>query len=381
MPVPLDQYPDALVGAIYDAPFSDDPWVKPLELLRVALDSNISCIRVIHKGSNPREYLFAAGPKVSPDAIAEWERQNTRGSPVDVPLGEACVLNWADSKSAEASRPILDRLKIGPSEIGSMAATCVLVSDQAECLLTCMRDGNAAPFGGDELTFLQSIGAHFGRALKIRQELTSARVMSDYQAQALDRLAIAGILVGQNGKAVPLNTTARELLGHGDGLRISKGALHAIDDNDDRNFQAMLRAVLAAKGDALSRAISVTRQNGGRDLGVVVSGRETRSLISNRPEMCALIFVRATEAMSSADIALFQELFSFTKAEARLAVGLATGMRLEDVESQLNIRHNTARAHLRSMFLKADVSRQSELVHLLINSVVPLGREAARNTH
>jgi len=106
----------------------------------------------------------------------------------------------------------------------------------------------------------------------------------------------------------------------------------------------------------------------------VVSGRKFRSLVTNRPENCAIVFARTAEALSNADIGLFQELFSFTKAEARLAVGLASGMRLEDVERELKIRHNTARAHLRSMFSKAQVGRQSELVHLLVNSVVPLGR-------
>jgi len=71
---------------------------------------------------------------------------------------------------------------------------------------------------------------------------------------------------------------------------------------------------------------------------------------------------------------VLQQLFSFTRAEARLALGLAKGKRLEDVEAELNITHNTARAHLRSMFVKADVNRQSELVHVLANSVAPLGR-------
>ena len=87
-----------------------------------------------------------------------------------------------------------------------------------------------------------------------------------------------------------------------------------------------------------------------------------------------LVFVGRASVADDADLKVLQELFSFTPAEAKLALGLAKGLPLGDVESQLNIRHNTARAHLRSMFLKADVSRQSELVHLLANSLAPLGR-------
>jgi len=98
------------------------------------------------------------------------------------------------------------------------------------------------------------------------------------------------------------------------------------------------------------------------------------SLISDRAETCALVFLRRSSVADDADVDVLQQLFSFTRAEAKLALGLAKGKRLEEVESELNIRHNTARAHLRSMFVKADVNRQSELVHLLANSLAPLGR-------
>ena len=39
----------------------------------------------------------------------------------------------------------------------------------------------------------------------------------------------------------------------------------------------------------------------------------------------------------------------------------------------LNIRRNTARAHLRSIFSKTGVRRQTELVRIFLNSVVLLG--------
>jgi len=98
--------------------------------------------------------------------------------------------------------------------------------------------------------------------------------------------------------------------------------------------------------------------------------------VSHRTETCALIFVRRSAVANDGDVDVLQQLFSFTRAEARLALGLAKGKRLEDVEAELNITHNTARAHLRSMFVKADVNRQSELVHVLANSLAPLGRPA-----
>ncbi|MNE33064.1 hypothetical protein D3C80_1267090 [compost metagenome] len=48
-------------------------------------------------------------------------------------------------------------------------------------------------------------------------------------------------------------------------------------------------------------------------------------------------------------------------------------MSLEEASERLNIRRNTARAHLRSIFSKTGVRRQTELVRIMLNSVVALG--------
>ena len=41
-------------------------------------------------------------------------------------------------------------------------------------------------------------------------------------------------------------------------------------------------------------------------------------------------------------------------------------------QAKKRIRRNTARAHLRAIFSKTGVRRQTELVRILLNSVAPL---------
>ena len=48
-----------------------------------------------------------------------------------------------------------------------------------------------------------------------------------------------------------------------------------------------------------------------------------------------------------------------------LAAALASGRSLVEAADTLGIAHNTARAHLRSIFAKTGARRQSQLVHLL----------------
>ena len=124
------------------------------------------------------------------------------------------------------------------------------------------------------------------------------------------------------------------------------------------------------------RALSIQRPSGKRDLGLVVARRDMRNALSNRPETCIVVFIRDMDTVAHDDTELYQQLFAFTQSEARLAMGLASGASMEAIERKLNIRHNTGRAHLRAMFLKAGVSRQAELVRVLVNCVAPLGHPA-----
>jgi DNA-binding CsgD family transcriptional regulator len=259
-------------------------------------------------------------------------------------------------------------------DVGYSAVTLIEAEDAVEYLLYVSRGALAEIYDSEDLAFLGLVAGHFGRALKLRQELIKAQIINEFQSDTLDRLGLAAILVASNRSFTPLNKKARQMLSEAEGLRACNGQLHIVDERDDRLFQSMLKESLAFEGGERTRAMLIEGRGESRDLNLLVSARRSVSALSDRAETCALVFVRRSSVASDADVEVLQQLFSFTRAEAKLALGLAKGKRLEDVESELNIRHNTARAHLRSMFVKADVNRRSELIHLLATSLAPLGR-------
>ncbi len=93
----------------------------------------------------------------------------------------------------------------------------------------------------------------------------------------------------------------------------------------------------------------------------------------HRPSVA--VFVRDSDSKATPPVRLAQELFQLTAAETMLATQLANGLSLEEAAEALNIRRNTARAHLRSIFSKTGVRRQTELVRIFLNSVVMLGSD------
>ncbi|HET8612969.1 MAG TPA: LuxR C-terminal-related transcriptional regulator, partial [Sphingomonas sp.] len=69
------------------------------------------------------------------------------------------------------------------------------------------------------------------------------------------------------------------------------------------------------------------------------------------------------------------ELLGLTAAEAAIAARLADGSALADIAAELGIAHNTARAHLRAIYAKTGVNRQSRLVHLIHHSLAGLSAD------
>ena len=187
----LHPFPDSLVGAIYGGLTQDTPWVEALDLLRDALRANVACLRISLKGASPREYLFAAGPKASEQAIAEWEARRARELlPLELRLGEARVVNWSElAPSGEISEMLMRY------DVASMAVMLVAADEGVEYLLQASRGGAEGEYSAEELSLFSMIGDHFGRALKLRKELVTAQVVNGFQSDALDRLGIAALLV------------------------------------------------------------------------------------------------------------------------------------------------------------------------------------------
>jgi len=362
---------DGLLSAIYADLSSPSPWIDALEKLRELMRANVACIRIAHKDTALPQQLYAAGPKVSRKALEDWEQQHPRELlPFDLKVGEIDLLDWREMPNSRSIGSLLDDY-----DIAYMAVTCVDMFKGAQVTLNCVRGRGDEPFSRLDRDMLSNVGAHFRRAMRVRRELTQASIVGQFQTDALDSLGIAAILLTPSQQSYLLNRTAEFAIEHQIGVRFWGSALHAVSEADDPAFQKALREALNPKSSFESKALRITREDTGERLNVIIRRRSHASFLTGDPECYVLVFVRVNEAVCRDDIKMLQQLFSFTYTEAQIAVGLAKGMPLKDIEAELKILHNTARAHLRSMFLKADVSRQSQLVSLITSSLVPLGRE------
>jgi DNA-binding CsgD family transcriptional regulator len=194
-------------------------------------------------------------------------------------------------------------------------------------------------------------------------------------AATVNRMLVGTIIFDETGTIMKINRVAEDILADKDGIELIRGVLQADYSNENHDLQRLIRQALTPEArltPRVSDAISLTRPSGRAKLGVMVRAIPLSAWSEGGHRPAVAVFVRDPDRKSQASADLMRRLFDFTPAEAALALQLANGSSLDEAAEALDIRKNTARAHLRAIFSKTGVTRQTTLVHVLLNSVISL---------
>lgn len=122
----------------------------------------------------------------------------------------------------------------------------------------------------------------------------------------------------------------------------------------------------------LARALLVNSKSGKSQYSLIVRSMPPSERPESLGEPVIALFISSPDQPIETSTDLLQELFKLTPAEAKLAVLLTNGFTIENISAELGISAHTVRAHLRSIFSKTHVSRQSELIRLILSSAASL---------
>ena len=260
-----------------------------------------------------------------------------------------------------------------------MLGADISMPDGGTLRLRINRPREQARFAEVERALCAMLIPHLRRALHMHTLLDRSASLGSLYSQTINRLAVATIVLDENGHVLQLNPVAREILGSNDGLKLIGGRLEATYPSDNRELtrlvrNAFLRSRQGDKAEQGAEAMSVSRPSGQVNLGVVVELIPSQELVEGKGKPTVVVYVRDAVGKSLVSNVVTSQLYNLTPAETGLALELANGLSLEEASERLNIRRNTARAHLRSIFSKTGVRRQTELVRIMLNSVVALGQ-------
>lgn len=248
-------------------------------------------------------------------------------------------------------------------------------ADGARYTLWLFRGLDAQAFDAVEASVCEIVASQIRRFCEISARIGNSEMERNLYSTVMDRLAVGVVIVDVAGHIVRCSPKAEEALAERDGLQLQAGKLRATCAKEDREFQTAIRTAVQAAVASVqtTRGIALTRLSGHRNLGVIVQPVPGVVKSGTLTPPTVAIFIRDPEATAEVEGELVRQLFDLTRAEAAVARRLASGLSLEDAASSLDISRNTARAHLRSIFSKSGITRQTELVRLMLNSAAMLG--------
>ena len=388
-PANIDREYDTLVGLIYQGALEAQPWQSALPALREALDAQVVSLTLRPPTEHDQGVILNCvrpepGGKDQGTELADpndWQVSAYREQffsldpfvnlPQDRVIALEDILNDDELTASDYYQHYLEPiglfriLGVDTAEPGGMLAR-----------LRFSRRRKETAFDERERQLLEHITPHLRRAIEIYAKLNRTTAERDVFAGAVNQLSVASIILDEQGRILTVNPLGQALLDQGAGLSLREGHLHIEGRDINKELQDALNEIIRAqqRGEtSVVRALRVPRPGGRADLGLVIRPVPSSQWSEGQSSPSAAVFISDPDLQESTSGQILGELFELTPAEANLATLLARGLSLAEVSVAQNISQHTARAQLKSIFAKTGVSRQAELVRLVLKSVASLG--------
>ena len=230
-----------------------------------------------------------------------------------------------------------------------------------------------APFGDRDRHLMEMLVPHTQRILYLHEQLGSLRAQTAQASDAFQSLPVGVVSLDANGHVVEMNAEARRVVASRDGLTVDRSELRGSDARSTTHLRLTLFAVLqTARGKRLASGgwIAIPRPSMKRPYMLCVAPLGSSHYAPLGSRAAAVVFMTDPERRPQSCDRLLQHLFGLTAREATLACELAAGHSLEAAAAKLAISRNTARTHLKGVFRKTGVQRQTALV-LLVSALSP----------
>ncbi len=212
---------------------------------------------------------------------------------------------------------------------------------------------------------------HLKRALNIHAEFTRIRLQYDALQKGLDRLVIGLILFDSGAHPVYVNPTAKAIIKGHPGLVLEDDGLFLDPPVKGINLQQTILDV--AKIDPedswkQTRAIGVTHPDVEATLPVLVTPMQAHQLTSDMDYEGAKVAVFLSDPNQKQPISTenLVSVYNLSQSEAQVAIGIANGQSIDEIAESTCRSAHTIRSQLKATFAKVGVTRQSDLIKLLL---------------
>lgn len=370
---------DALLGEFYDSSIDEHSWDECLARLRDLYQANFVTLILRTPRDPDRGVMLVLG---AGDAVAglSFDYPRLQTPLIDPEANQVFTVDDLMSEDAWiASRYYREFCQ--PRSVHHVLGVDILPPGAGICRFRITRPESQPGFSATEKDFCSRLIPHFKRVLHIRGLLTRHESLNALYSQAAGRLAVATLILDEKGHLIETNALGRDLLAAADGLQLVDGRVAATYSGDNKRLNEAVDGILSAirsHSGARTGALSIARPSGRPCLGLVLESVASEEWANGNSQPAVAVYVRDVSGTPVVNAKRMRQIFGLTRTEASLAMDLANGASLEEAANTLGMQRSTARAHLRAVFSKTGTRRQTELVRVVLNSVVNLASSDQR---
>lgn len=379
-----------LIPEIYKATVDPGHWDYVLERLAALTQSNTACLYYLDKKLEVASTIAQFGcPK---HMVQNYNKQFSKLDSLFDEMttndekGESLCqfFSPAENDFLNLESDIYENW-MKPEGIYHLGRIQFLNDDLHKAAIAILRNEDAGAWKEGDIRVINDIVPHLKRALDIHAEFTRLRMQQDALMKGLDRLVIGLILYDRNARAVYINPTAKAIIKSHPALDLNDDdglILNAVKDHKNLR-QAILDTTNIEPEDSWKQsiAIGITHPDVVAPLPLLVTPMHAHLLTSDLDYEGAKValFLSDPNLQQPISVNNLVSVYMLTPSEAQVAISIANGHSIEDIAKTSNHSAHTIRSQLKSTFRKTGVSRQSELIKLLLTGPFAHRRRSEAN--
>ncbi|WP_025030634.1 helix-turn-helix transcriptional regulator [Nitratireductor aquibiodomus] len=358
-----------IVGQIYDAAFDAEIW--PELLCAIADYTGVENAALV--ATDPQiNYSSVVTPRADPQVVSDyadhwWEHDPTAEATARMPVGQVTSLDDTGRAKFFASRFYNDYWH--DSGLGAERVATNLFTDNDGFASVVLQ---ASP-RRDEI----EDDTRHRFLLLVPHLIRSADIARRLQRMAFEKAALnAGFGTHQTGTIIVdamrrvlfADDAAEQLFAARSGINVVHGRIHFANASADAALSAAVNACSQTRFNApAGRRIDLNPTQPDTTLTVDISPFRIAGVAPGEPRPAAILLIDDPGRRRRQHADALQKNFGFTPAEAKLALEMLKGDGRAAAAKRCGISINTARTQLSSIFEKAGVVRQAELIKVLMD--------------
>jgi len=358
-----------IINLIYDAPTNPDLWTSTLNEMAYNVDA-VGSIMGVQRFDDTLGWRCS--PSLEPEASQYFH--NYMHGPADISnkiirlnsvgfVADHLVFTDEELKNTSYMKEFGSKKNLYHG-----AATHIQVPNGDCILFYIARAAQKPPFNEEDINWLDAIRPHLARASLLSVQLGFQRIQASLDGMGM--IGFPAILINEDRKPIMNNCLLKE---YDSFIRFSPDK--TINFYDKRGNQALKHAIekTKQKDNLVSLSIPIISKNNERGIAhlLPITGAYRDifdwniAFSEDFQKSCCALIITPVQREATTDNSLLKGLFDLTPTESKVAEALTHGLSVKQVSEKYRISNETVRTHLKSIFSKTGVNRQSQLVAVL----------------